>query len=188
MMRSRLIAALTLSTAVALPLAAEAGREAITAAQIASAISSAGMNVAAEQVTLLTDVVARTSMPALQVQSMERIGEGRMRVRMSCANADECIPFFVMIHLSATSSPSSSTPATRVAVAATTPRQAYNSFTIRAGAAAILLLNGDHVHIKVAVVCLENGSTGQAIRVASQDRRQTYTAEVVDGTTLRGTL
>jgi hypothetical protein len=189
MTRHGLIMALTLSVTMPSPLAGEAGRNTLTSAQIASAISSAGMQISADQVTLLSDVVAKTSTPNLKVQAIERMPDGRMRVRLDCGDTDQCVPFFVIIHVGESAAPgSASVAAVRTGAANPGSKQPYNSFTIRAGAPAILLLDGSHVHIKVAVVCLENGSTGQAIRVSSQDRRQTYTAEVVDGTTLRGTL
>jgi flagella basal body P-ring formation protein FlgA len=44
------------------------------------------------------------------------------------------------------------------------------------------------VHIRIAVVCLENGAPGQTIRVSSKDRRQTYTAKVIDEAVLRASL
>lgn len=52
----------------------------------------------------------------------------------------------------------------------------------------ILLMDGNHIHIKLSVISLENGSAGQTIRVSSQDRRQVYTAQIVDGTLLRASL
>jgi flagella basal body P-ring formation protein FlgA len=50
------------------------------------------------------------------------------------------------------------------------------------------LLDGGHVHIRLSVVCLENGDPGQRIRVESKDPHQTFIAEVVDGGVLRGSL
>jgi flagella basal body P-ring formation protein FlgA len=59
---------------------------------------------------------------------------------------------------------------------------------MHAGAPATLLLEGARVHIRLAVVCLENGAPGQTIRVASRDHRQTYMAKVVDEEVLRASL
>jgi hypothetical protein len=60
------------------------------------------------------------------------------------------------------------------------------SFVVRAGRPATLLLDGAHVHIRIAVVCLENGAAGQTIRVASKDHRQTYTAKVSRRSSIEG--
>jgi flagella basal body P-ring formation protein FlgA len=57
-----------------------------------------------------------------------------------------------------------------------------------AGSRATLLLEGDHVHIQVPVVCLQNGAVGQTIRVASPDHKQTYVAQVTGNNVLRGRL
>ena len=70
----------------------------------------------------------------------------------------------------------------------TSSKAVSNSFVVRAGSPAVLLLDSDHVHIRLSVICLENGSTGQKIRVESKDPRQTYVAEVIDGGILRGSL
>jgi hypothetical protein len=183
------IPVLVLSAAMALPASAASGRTVITTAQIAAAISASGATVSPQQVTLLAEVVATTGNPALKVESIERWGDHRMKVRLACASSEECLPFLVAVHwtdetaaqpllANADRSPASASPA----------KTGSNSFVLRAGAPAILLLDGDHLHIRLIVTCLENGAAGQTIRVSSKDHLQTYSAEVVDGTTLRGRL
>lgn len=179
------------TVAMALPAAAATGRDAITPEQIAAAITVAGISISANQVTLLTEVVARTSGPVLRVQSMEPLGDHRIKVRLDCTNIAECVPFYVTIHENdegpaqpfPITSPQGQTPP-RIASVKTEAR----TLVLRAGSPATLLLEGDHMHIQVPVICLENGTIGQTIRVASKDRRQTYTAQVFDGGTLRGRL
>jgi hypothetical protein len=182
-----LIPALIFSAAAAFPAAAAAARTSITADQVTAALNGAGMQVSAQQITMLTDVVATTSAPLLKVESMEPWGSHRMMVRMNCAQTEECLPFFVAVRfnqgddvrpVSADSSPSAN--------ARVKPGSA--SFTVKSGAPATLMLDGERVHIKISVICLENGSTGQTIRVSSKDHRLTYTAEVVDGGLLKGRL
>jgi hypothetical protein len=169
--------------------ATAAGRAVITPVQIAEAISETGMRVTTEQVTLLADAVSTTPTPMLRVQSMEQWGEHRMKVRMACASNDQCLPFFVAVYRSEASpfqpAPASANTSTVGRAAA---RPDARSYIVRAGAPARLMIDGDHVHIELLVTCLENGAAGQTIRVASSDRRQTYMAEVVDGTLLRGRL
>jgi len=172
-----------LSMATTLPVAAATGHDSITKEQVAAAMSGAGMKVSADQVTLLTDVVAATPTPALKVESMERWGTDRMRVRLDCAKREDCLPFYVAVRSM------QGVAALPAQAAAPMPAKVDpNSYVLRAGSSAILMLEGDHVHIRIPVVCLENGTPGQTIRVASKDHRLTYTAQVVDGTVLKGSL
>jgi hypothetical protein len=189
MKRLLLIPGLTLAVAIALPAVAAPSRAAITTTQIAAAISDAGMKISAEQVTLLTDVLATTSSPTLTVQSMEPWGDHRMKVRMDCAGSEECLPFFVAVRFDSENTTQPSGEASdRSSIANLQSKLAVNSIVVRAGSPATLLLDGGHVHIRLSVVCLENGMPGQTIRVSSKDRRQTYSAEVVNKEVLRGSL
>lgn len=182
-----LITTFILGAAVALPAAAAPGRDAITTAQVAAAISDMGMQTSAQQVTLLTNVVATTSVPSLKVQSMERWGDHGMKVRMGCANPEECLPFFVAVRGNETNT-AFSADSDRSSNAIARVKHDPKSFVVRSGTPVTLLIDSDRVHIKLSVVCLENGAPGQTIRVASKDHKQTYMAEVVDGSLLRGLL
>jgi hypothetical protein len=189
MTRYLLILALTLSVAVASAAAAAQGRAAITTAQIAAAISGAGMNISAEQVTLLSDVVAANGSPELKVQSMEPWGDGRIRVRLDCATHEECMPFIVAVRSSQPIPMKPASAATeRSAAAIVRAGSGQGSVAMRAGAPATLLLDKGHVHIRLTVVCLENGTPGQTIRVASKDHKQTYIGKVIDDAVLIGSL
>jgi hypothetical protein len=179
---------LSLCAAMALP-AAASGRNVITPAQIAGAVSDFGMRVSADQVTLMSDVVAMTGSPTLVVHSMEPWGDHRMKVRLGCVTSEECLPFFVAVRLSPENA-AQPVPAAlgRPSTVTLRTRPDPNSFVLRSGSQAVLLLDGEHIHIRLKVVCLENGAPGQTIRVASKDHRQTYTALVVDSTVVRGSL
>jgi hypothetical protein len=186
MKRSNSISALLLSLALATPIAA-AAQSAITAEQVAAAMSSAGLNTPAKQIVLLSDVVATTSAPALKVESMEHWGDRGMKVRLSCAKPEECLPFFVAIRGSQAQAP---TPYVADHSFSATIRAKSDSsfFVVRSGSRETLLLEGGHVHIQMSVVCLENGAAGQTIRVTSLDHKQTYMAEVGNSQILRGKL
>jgi len=170
--------------AVLAPAAAQAqSRIPITAARIASAINGAGMQITADQVTLLADVAATAPSPVLLVESMQPLNGQRMKVRLSCADNAQCLPFLVLVRLGPSGAPSPT-----AAVAALRAEAYPKSLVVRAGARATLLLDGAHVHIRIAVVCLESGAAGQTIRVASADHRQTYMARVVDQAVLKASL
>jgi len=182
------ISVLALSAAMACADTPGAIRAPITATQIAAAISAAGMAITAQQVTLLTDVTATTASPVLKVELIEPWGDHRMKVRLDCASSEQCVPFFVAVRSTPEPAAQAGAAALNRPFAAAPTRIDPKSIVMHAGAPATLLLEGARVHIRLAVVCLENGAPGQTIRVASRDHRQTYMAKVVDEEVLRASL
>ena len=183
----RLAAVLAVSAAMALP--AVAAPIAITREQIAAAIGAAGMRVSPEQVTLLSDVVAATGAPALKVESVDKWDDHRTRVRLDCAKRTDCLPFVVLVSRNGDTPIPSTLRTVEQSSTAVVPTPSKSiSYVVHSGSTAELHLEGSHVHIRLAVVCLENGAKGQTIRVASRDHKQTYKAEVMEDLTLRGTL
>lgn len=176
---------------VAMPALAASTRYPITTDRVAAAMSSTGMPILPEQVTLLADVVASTRAPELRVRSMEPSGDHRMMVRLECASTEECMPFFVAIRLGqATDTATQVADADRgvPAVPVALPVRQDRSLVLRKGSPAILFLDSTHVHIRIPVVCLDNGAPGQTIRVKAGDHGQVYAAQVVDSSTLKGRL
>jgi hypothetical protein len=185
MKNDRSISAMALCAAMALPAVAAPGPNAITVELVADTLSAAGMKVSARQVTLLADVVASTSKPALRVESMERWGDHRMRVRLACDSNSDCLPFLVAVNWGdddATTARSSSSAAVSPA------KTSLDPIVVHAGSPAILLLDGDHVHIQLPVFCLESGAAGQTVRVVSKEQRKTFTAQVFSESVLKGRL
>jgi len=161
----------------------------ITREQVASAVSRLGMQVAPGQVTLLADVVATTGEPRLTVRSIEPWGNGKMAARLECESSDQCLPFFASLNMSresAVEAAASVAPSNAPAVGS----QAYvaKHLVVRSGTPALLLLDGDKVHIRLSVICLESGALGQTIRVTDHDRKVVFRAQVVDGGLLKGRL
>jgi len=185
MTRLKFISVLVLSAA--LPAVAASARNTVTAAEVAAVMSGSGIRTTPEQVEFLSDVIATTSAPALKVEGMEVWGDRRIKVRMSCVKPEECLPFFVAIRGSQTQAvpPVITDAASSVTVRA---KSDSNSFVLRSGSRATLLLEGGHVHIQMLVICLENGAIGQTIRVSSLDHKQIYTAQVNGSTVLRAKL
>jgi Chaperone for flagella basal body P-ring formation len=170
--------------AAALPAVAAPGRYAISTGQIAAAVSSSGVPILPEQVTLFTSVVASVAHPDLEVQSIQREGQQGIVARIGCANSGQCLPFLVSLRVPGGED-------TQIALnhpppPVTTYRPAR--FAVRQGSHTALYLDGTHVHISLSVICLENGSPGQIIRATSLDRHQTFTAQVASDGTLRGRL
>jgi hypothetical protein len=191
MTQYKLTAILFLVIATVLPAEAASGLDAITTSQIAAAISNVGMKTSPEQVTLLTTVVARTNSPVLKVQSIEPWDEHRMKVRLECQDNNECLPFYVGVRDKYDVLPKSVTiipTMFRSPTSSARARTERGAFAVHNGSPAVLFLEGDHVHIQVGVICLENGALGQTIRVSSRDHRKTYNAEVFDSGILKGRL
>jgi hypothetical protein len=173
--------------AAALSALAAPGRYAITTELVAAAVTSGGMQVSPDQVTLLTSAVAVVETPGLRVQSIERTSGQRTLARMECLDAQQCLPFVVALHPGQTVRADAGSGA--LAQSAPPVSQARNSsITVRAGSAATLLLDSAHVHISLTVICLENGAPGQTVRATDRDRRQVYTARVAQNGTLEGRL
>jgi hypothetical protein len=186
MMRNKSILWLmVMAGAVSPVMAATPGHYPISTGDVAATISASGMAVAPEQITFLTEVVATKPTPALKLRSVERIGSERLSVRMECIQGDECLPFFVAIRTGGQSEEQIAAISTRYSLTGIPPRSAA---AVRAGATVNLFLDGAHIHIRIPVKCLESGAPGQAIRVQDQSDRLIYTAQVVDGSTVRGRL
>jgi hypothetical protein len=178
------ISLLPVLAVLALPAAASSP---VTAAQVAAVLHNIGMKTTEDQIDLPANVVSASATPALRIESMEVWGDHQLKVRLGCGNAGECLPFFVTVHGSqpqAASTQAVENPLPRNMK----PNPDAASSSIRAGSKATLLLDGGHVHIRIKVVCLQNGSAGQVIRVVSLDHRQTYMAEISEGNILRGKL
>jgi flagella basal body P-ring formation protein FlgA len=171
-------------------------RFALTAAQVALAVSASGMQTTAGHVSLLTRVVATEPEPVLDVLSVETLGKGplaeqsdvRLRVKLACHIQGKCLPFYAIV-----SSPPSTAGAANITpkVSLRSGNTVWNTHTeiiMKAGAHATLMMDDQRSHIQVAVVSLENGIVGHRIHVASPDHKQTYVGEVVNARLLRGSF
>ena len=166
---------------------------ALTVKQVAQSLSDKGIQTSDLQVSWLANVVATEANPALDVLSVEPLGdrsaaqpdETHFQVKMACHLPGRCLPFYAVVRLlegidrNAVSSSSISHPFISLV------SKQNSAFTIRSGAHATLVMDEEHAHIEVAVVSLQNGMTGQKIRVASPDHKQVYVAEVVSASLLK---
>jgi hypothetical protein len=174
-----------LGAAVVSPAAAPV-RYAISTEQIAATVNRMGMQITPAQITLLSEVVATTTAPQLAVRSIEPWGNQRMMARVECASRDQCLPFFVGIQTGDGNAQTiaSTLPRAKTALALAGSK----TYAVRSGSPVILELDGDRVHIRISVVCLENGTAGQTIRVSGKDHRLVYVAQVVDSNLVKGRL
>lgn len=181
---SWMVLAVAASAAQAAP-----GHYAISTAQIAATVTRFGIAVEPAQVKLLADVVATTDSPRLVVRSIRPWGNQRVMARLECENPAQCMPFFVGVQMKANDSSQTAAGTSTGATGSTLAQlNSPHDYLVRSGTPATLQLDNDHVHIRIQVICLQNGSLGQKIRVTSKDHRITYMAEVVDGSLLKGSL
>jgi hypothetical protein len=180
------ILSLILSAAAALPALAGTAHYAITAEQVAAAVNSQGAQISPDQIALLTGVVANVAAPRLTVKSIDRMGPERAVARLECADTEQCLPFIVSIRLNTGANSDVVSTLSRSTPTSSQTRPA--PIVVRAGSPTILLLNGPHVQITLGVICLDNGAVGQTIRATDRDRRQIFTAHVMQGGVLEGRL
>jgi hypothetical protein len=189
MSRYKVILPWMLLAAAVCSAAAAPGHYAISTDQIAATMSRFGMQIAPDQVKLLTDVVSTTTDPRLAVRSIQPWGNQRMMVRLECESREQCLPFFVGLQIGQGSDTQSSASASQhgsnFGPASTASSKNY---AVRSGSPATLQLDGERVHIRISVICLENGAPGQTIRVTGKDHRLVYSAQVMGGGQLQGRL
>lgn len=159
---------------------------------VVAAFATKGVELVAEQVTLPAPLVALEEHPALYVTQIEllnsevttRVSQTVARVRIECHVEGMCIPFYATVTLPDTGNPSIAqfNKATKTSGQALTPSQ----HTVHAGDRAMLLLDDDRAQIKLQVVSMEDGSTGQTIRVRTLDHPHFYLAKIVSASLLKG--
>lgn len=171
----------------ALPAMAASGRFVINPEKVAGAMAGIGMQVSPAQLTMLSDAVATTAEPELRVQSMQRWPGDKVVVRLECATQQQCLPFFVSVRLGNAAAPNPIATANSTISTEPIPRNTP-TIAVRAGSPATLYIEGDHIHIRVAVKCLQSGTIGQTVRAEGPDRQQTYTAQVESVGVLKGRL
>jgi hypothetical protein len=168
-------------------------RFALTVRQVAQTLTDKGIRTTDQEVSLLAKVVATEPNPALDVLSVDPLGdqsagehaETRFRIRMACHLPGRCLPFYALVkwpegvveHADGSSTAS-------IASGILAPKRS-GDFTIRSGDYATLVMDDQRARIRVSVVSLENGVIGQKIRVASPDHKQKYVAEVVGASLLK---
>jgi len=182
MMQRKSIQCGLLLVAGALP-AAAAARYAITTDQVAAAVRAGGIAVSPGQVSLMTNVVSSVADPELKLKSIDRAGDERVFARIECATTKQCLPFMVTLRTNVAAQAMAETPQLPPAanVRHTTP-------LVHAGSTVQMKLEGPHVHITLSVICLQNGAAGQTVHATSLDRKQVYSAQVLNEGVLEGRL
>jgi hypothetical protein len=158
--------------------------------QVAAALMRAGIRISASQVEMLGDANVSHADPALQVQSAAKWINNRMKIKLRCQHREECLPFYVLVNW-----PSHDETVAvidrwfhRVPGAAIPGPAQQEPWLVSRGESATLILESEHLHIQLPVVCLANARKGAFVRVRSIDNKKTFLAEVIGNKLLKGGL
>lgn len=165
---------------------------------VLEALRFAGAEIGGSQVRLPGELTATVEHPELRVSGAERRGAAVV-VRLRCAGAGECLPFFAeiaagdvelatqMAEAMQTVGHGTGAPAE---MRAKEGRMAGTETTVErgvvVGARIRLELRDRQMRIVLPAVAVDAGAPGTEVRVASLDRKHTYRGVVVDAGTVRG--
>ncbi len=174
---------------------AQAPRFSVTSEQVVAAMQGHAWSIEGVHVTLPTTITTAVADPKLGIETASMLNTHEARLRVVCRVPAACLPFFATA-VWPESAESLSPPlnrnaegASRKPVIQTADSGGESSADrMRAGASVTLRLEGERVHIEMQVVCLQGGAVGEKIRAATRDRKQTYVAEIVSSTLLKGSL
>jgi len=154
----------------------------VSPVQAQDALAAAGLKAGLAQIEFLSEVRTASDHAAVEVVNTSKRPNAAM-VKMRCHDSRQCLPFYVLVHqpqaaakVEPTGDPGSPADATPF------PRM------MRSGDPAILILENADYRISLPVVCLQNGTRGQRIRVASKDHRRFFEGEIVESGVLKGNL
>ncbi len=154
----------------------------ITASQVTGAIAEQGFPVDGLAVKLAAVVTSGVASPQLRIQTVSMVNPHEARLRVACSSTAECLPFLVVATGPTTIESVAVADSLKTVIASTTRP------TLRVGTPVVLELEQGRIHIKLQVICLESGEAGKKIRVTTKDRKQSYVAEIVNPTLLKGSL
>ena len=161
-------------------------RTPISREAIVATLNSSGIGIDPGQLEQLSAMSSTEANPQLRVMSVDTLDADSDKVLLRCDHSGACLPFYVLIHwgkpgdrthpgrsgqgsLQATGQASNVQPSTG---------QPSEDWLVRSGKFAMLMLDGEYVHMILPVLCLENGGRGQQVRVISKNTKRRYVARV----------
>lgn len=159
---------------------AQADRLALRAQQVVDAMQAYGLKASPGQIEFLAQVTAASG-GSLRVLSVSKSAGNATIVRLRCGSLSDCKPFYALAHGVVTKTKR----AENLAHSSATPK---SPVIMRQGQLVSLLMESTNFRITILAICLDNGRTGDVIRLRSVDRKRIYTGRVVDNKTVRGTV
>jgi hypothetical protein len=172
---------------------AAAARFPVTSDQVVAAMRDRQLPIEGLHVTMPTSITASIDHPSLNIESMTLLTPNNAQLRVSCRERGVCLAFYVSATWPAPSATVTMPPGLghssgQAGEAKLEHTVTRSEPTLRAGSQATLFFEGDRLHIRMRVVCLQGGVMGDKVRVATPDHKQTYTAEILSPTLLKGSL
>ena len=167
-----------LCAATSLASASTKERVPIKAADIATALASAGVRVTADQIEQLSTVPAAKAGPALKLVNLAPLDGDLVKARLRCESSRICLPFYVLVHWQNSTPPNGSTASEHQAEATVLRSVKKSEAMVHSGRNATMILDGNEFRITLPVICLQSGGRGQRVRVMSTDRKRTFVAQV----------
>ncbi|MBI3476211.1 MAG: flagella basal body P-ring formation protein FlgA [Acidobacteria bacterium] len=151
----------------------------LTARPIVEALHNAGVEAKAGEIEFVGSVPASDTDAVLRVTGWRKLNTGTVWVRLVCRRAQDCLPFFILLHPaekgivpSFSILPDSKTQSGSI-------RKTLSPSLIRAGSRATLLLKSGPASIRTSVICLESGERGASIRVRNVATKRILAAQIV---------
>src|SRR5665213_423857 len=136
----------------------------VTSDQVVAAMRDRRLPIEGLHVTMPTSITASVDHPSLEIQSMTLLTPHTAQLKVSCREHGACLAFYVSATWPAQSAPVVLPPGPDHAVVqageAKLERATRSEPTLRAGSQALLLFEGDRLHIRLRVVCEQGGLTG----------------------------
>jgi len=178
--------------------------------QVLEALACARLPVKGVEITMAAPISASVQNAELEIKSFLPLSRRAVSLRVICKHHGDCIPFYatavwpdtVPIALDKVILRGSHTRGTFVggrtplaeavktddAPAGLGGALVPPTSSIKSGSPATLMIEDGRIHIRLRVVCLQNGNPGDKVRVTTSDHKQTYVAEVLAPNLLRGSL
>lgn len=152
----------------------DSSRTPISREAILSALHHSGIGIASAQMEQLSQMTAAEANPLLNVLSVDLLNSEADKVLLHCEHPNTCLPFYVLVHWGAPGEQATDRPGRTGG----RPDRAEGLW-VRSGRFAMLVLDGEYVHLTFPVLCLQNGGRGQQVRVISKATKKRYLARVI---------
>lgn len=152
----------------------------LTARPVVEALHEAGLKASSNEVEFVGSVPSSDPTAAVRVTGWKKLNADTVWVRLMCRRAQDCLPFFILLHSSDQGSVPSFSPVPDSEIRSASSKKTHAPWLIRAGSRATLLLQSGQARIRTSVICLDNGVRGARIRVRNLATKRIVAAQIVD--------
>ena len=165
----------------------------VTSDQVVAAMRERQLPIEGLHVIMPASITATLDHPNLEIESMTLLSPHSAQLKVACREHGVCLAFYASATWPAQSASVTLPPGlghtdVQTGGAKLERVAARRDPALRAGSQATLMIEGDRLHIRLQVVSLQNGAAGDKVRVSTPDHRQTFTAEILSPTLLKGSL